>query len=362
MSPNPQSSRRRSPRPPRKADGVKLNDFVAYMPAHNYIFTPCREPWPASSCKCSSRRDPVLTKWKTETRQDGKPITMGPSTWLDKNRPVEQMTWCPGLPMLIKDRLVVHRRLDQAQGCHLLQPLPPAAIVLGDAAKADPWINHVRKSTRRRRRSHHHVARPSRAAAGRRLTTPSCWAEGRELARIACSRRSIMPIGHGIFTIEPRPICWAGLTILPRPVILRVDEARDLGDATGSNSTTTPRSTPPPRRKCCAWTRSTCANTTCSTSSASSSRPTTRPTASICQRTIAGISWPGPTHQEKNSRRTIGTSCGLVSSRRLRTRRGLSRRARLSDFDPKAPPPKTPAFWDIVDANTAHRKTLSSWT
>ncbi|MBS0416691.1 MAG: hypothetical protein JSR66_03185 [Proteobacteria bacterium] len=25
----------------------------------------------------------------------------------------------------------------------------------------------------------------------------------------------------------------------------------------------------------------------------------------------------------------------------------------LSDFDPKAPPPKTAAFWDIVDANRA---------
>jgi hypothetical protein len=25
----------------------------------------------------------------------------------------------------------------------------------------------------------------------------------------------------------------------------------------------------------------------------------------------------------------------------------------ISDFDPKAPPPKTPAFWDIVDANRA---------
>jgi hypothetical protein len=25
----------------------------------------------------------------------------------------------------------------------------------------------------------------------------------------------------------------------------------------------------------------------------------------------------------------------------------------LSAFNPKAPPPKTPAFWDIVDANRA---------
>ena len=30
-------------------DAVTLDDFVAFMPAHYYIFTPCREPWPAAS-------------------------------------------------------------------------------------------------------------------------------------------------------------------------------------------------------------------------------------------------------------------------------------------------------------------------
>jgi hypothetical protein len=29
--------------------GVSLDDFHAYMPAHNYIYAPSREPWPASS-------------------------------------------------------------------------------------------------------------------------------------------------------------------------------------------------------------------------------------------------------------------------------------------------------------------------
>ena len=29
--------------------GVSLDDFVAFLPAHHYIFTPCREPWPAAS-------------------------------------------------------------------------------------------------------------------------------------------------------------------------------------------------------------------------------------------------------------------------------------------------------------------------
>ena len=29
--------------------GVSLNDFVAYMPQHSYIFMPARELWPAAS-------------------------------------------------------------------------------------------------------------------------------------------------------------------------------------------------------------------------------------------------------------------------------------------------------------------------
>ena len=30
-------------------DGFTLEDFVAYMPQHNYFFIPTREPWPAAS-------------------------------------------------------------------------------------------------------------------------------------------------------------------------------------------------------------------------------------------------------------------------------------------------------------------------
>ena len=45
----------------------------------------------------------------------------------------------------------------------------------------------------------------------------------------------------------------------------------------------------------------------------------------------------------------------LVRGRLRFNARSLPRRATLSidGFDPKAPPPKTPAFWDIVSANQA---------
>ena len=47
------------------AEGVSLDDFLAYMPQHGYIFVPSREIWPASSV--NARLPPVVGP-------DGKPI------------------------------------------------------------------------------------------------------------------------------------------------------------------------------------------------------------------------------------------------------------------------------------------------
>ena len=87
--------------------GVRLEDFVAYMPTHMYIFTPCREMWTGSSVNARLPRVQVYdAQGRPKRDEEGKLATISPTRWLDQNRPVEQMTWCPGRPMLIKDRLV----------------------------------------------------------------------------------------------------------------------------------------------------------------------------------------------------------------------------------------------------------------
>ena len=37
-------------------EGVALDDFVSYLPMHNYIFIPTREMWPAGASTRASRR------------------------------------------------------------------------------------------------------------------------------------------------------------------------------------------------------------------------------------------------------------------------------------------------------------------
>ena len=62
-----------------------------------YIFMPCREFWPATSVNSRLPPMPVLDKHgKPKRNKNGKLVTISASKWLDQNRAVEQMTWCPG--------------------------------------------------------------------------------------------------------------------------------------------------------------------------------------------------------------------------------------------------------------------------
>jgi hypothetical protein len=130
----------------RPSTAIALTDFRSYMPGHNYIYLPTREPWPASSV--NARIPPVpVTNFKGEPvlGEDGKPKTVKANLWLDQNRPVEQMVWCPGQPMLIADHVVDQGGWIEQLGTTILNLYRPPTIPHGDPMEAGPWIEHVRR-------------------------------------------------------------------------------------------------------------------------------------------------------------------------------------------------------------------------
>ena len=133
---------------------------------------------------------PVLTKaGKPKRDKNGKAITISATTWLDRNRAVVQMTWCPGFPMLIKDRLVVDGGWIERADVTIFNHYRPPRITLGDAAKAGPWLDHVRKIYPD---DANHIVRGWRtgcSARKRRSITPWCWADRRVSARTVCWSR-----------------------------------------------------------------------------------------------------------------------------------------------------------------------------
>jgi hypothetical protein len=67
------------------------------------------------------------------------------SAWLDEKRPVEQMTWAPKLPILIRDRLISDGGWIRRQGVSCFNLYRPPRIKLGNPAKAGRWLDHVHK-------------------------------------------------------------------------------------------------------------------------------------------------------------------------------------------------------------------------
>jgi len=126
--------------------GVSLDDFVAYMPQHSYIYKPTREPWPG--CSVDARIPPVpLFKRNGDPLRDasGNQKTTSPSTWLNQNSPVEQMTWAPGELMLIRNRLVADGGWIDRNGVTCFNLYRPPIVKPGDPNKAGPWIELVNK-------------------------------------------------------------------------------------------------------------------------------------------------------------------------------------------------------------------------
>ena len=132
--------------PRSKEHGVTIENFRAYMPAHTYIFMPCCEIWSGASLNSRLPKVPVLKKnGQPKLDSQGRPLKMTPTTWLDRNRPVEQISWCPGLPTLIEGRLVVDGGWIERGGVAVFNLYRPPRIKSGDGSKAGPWIEHAHR-------------------------------------------------------------------------------------------------------------------------------------------------------------------------------------------------------------------------
>jgi hypothetical protein len=131
---------------PRGPRGAVLQDFYAYLPTHQYLYVPTREMWVATSINNCLPPVPVRDKnGKPKLNKNGKPITIEPSTWLDQNRSVQQVTWIPGRPMLLADQLVSEGGFITKTGATCFNFYRPPSLKLGDARKATPWLALVRK-------------------------------------------------------------------------------------------------------------------------------------------------------------------------------------------------------------------------
>jgi hypothetical protein len=124
---------------------LSIGDFVAHMPSKKFIYIPTGDLWPAASvdarvppCEVvDNSGNPVL-------KSNGEPLRELASDWISSHSPVEQMTFAPGEPKIILGRVMQEsgwNSLDGAAAFNIYLP-PPRLPVNADPAKAGKWLAH----------------------------------------------------------------------------------------------------------------------------------------------------------------------------------------------------------------------------
>lgn len=123
---------------PGEARRMRTNDFYAYFDEHKYILISNKRLWPRVSVNAAI--DPILIDYD----DNGEPIFQAASDFLDRYREVHQMTWAPGEPEVIEGMILDGAGWREHPGRRIFNLYTPPTITLGDASQAGPWIAHVR--------------------------------------------------------------------------------------------------------------------------------------------------------------------------------------------------------------------------
>ena len=120
--------------------GVSLGDFYAFLPNHKFIYAPTGDLWPIQSINAVLKPVPQLDK----NGQSIGPLIKA-STWLDRNRPVQAMTWAPDEGEAIVDKLPGRSGWIKRPGTMTFNLYQPSEPVSGNKDGAQRWIDLVVK-------------------------------------------------------------------------------------------------------------------------------------------------------------------------------------------------------------------------
>jgi hypothetical protein len=125
---------------------LSIEDFVAFPPNNTFIYLPCREQWSAAAIdKVLPPQQDLDANGQPRFRL-GKPVMIKASTWLMRHRRVEQISWEPGAPMIIRDRLINGGvEWVERPGANVLNTYKAPTLPLGDPDKAKRWVEHWHK-------------------------------------------------------------------------------------------------------------------------------------------------------------------------------------------------------------------------
>jgi hypothetical protein len=111
------------------ATALEIEDFYFIAPQGSCIYLPTRELWPTKTIDGAFKR-------KLRDASD----------WFAENRLAEQMVWAPGEPQVIANRLMAAGSWQEMPGATVINTyLPGPSLAGGDPTKAGPWVDLIKR-------------------------------------------------------------------------------------------------------------------------------------------------------------------------------------------------------------------------
>jgi hypothetical protein len=206
-----------------------LEDFIAFPSNRACIYLPCREPWPMAGVDEVLPMQQDLDAAGKPLKHNGKPVMIRASKWLAKHRCAEQMSWWPGKPQFIFDQLADRGDWRAKPGAVILNLYKEPSLELGDPKAAGPWLEHVHR-VYPDDAEHlicwfaHRVQRP-----GEKINHGLLLGGMQGIGKDTMLEPVCQAVGPGnVAEVSPRHVVGT-YTDFVRSVILRVNEARDTG-------------------------------------------------------------------------------------------------------------------------------------
>jgi hypothetical protein len=205
----------------RALENVSLDDLCFYVRQENAcIYMPTGEIWPGANV---NKIIPPINIG------GGKEISA--VKWLAISRVVEQMTWAPGEPMMIRDRLLIEGGWIEKFGVTIFNSYRGPTVAGGDKAAAGPWLALCAKVypndwQRIVRYCAHAVQRPGEKV-NHGLLLIGAPGIGKDTM--------LAPVREAVGTwncqeISPQEMFASQFNGYRKAILLRVSEAHDLGD------------------------------------------------------------------------------------------------------------------------------------
>lgn len=339
LAPGPASPSTAPPTEPGTAQApISLNDFHAYLPEHKYIFAPLGKLWPAASVN----------------ERLGKVGRLTAATWLDRNQAVEQMTWAPGEPELIEGKLLDAGGWIHRSGVRSFNLYRRPTIELGDADQAGRWVEHVYRLYPVEAEHlidwfAHRVQRP-----GEKINHALVLGGSQGIGKDTLLEPVAKAVGEwNVEDVTPAQMLGR-FNGFVKSVLLRVSEARDLGDSTRYafyDHLKLYTAAPPDVLRCDEKNvREYTVLNVCGLVLTTNHKTDGIYLPADDRRHF--VAWSEVTEADFE-RDYFDKLYGWYAAGGFEHVAAYLQELDISAFNAKAPPPKTSAFWDIVDANRA---------